>query len=182
MSNRFVIEQLEYLEHCELSLLRTGFWWGHQDLYVVTKLAGATSPPIVDSTVYRTDDKVHGYVDSVSIVEEKSPVQRRRILRATGWVSPDVTGNKSADRIIVLLRGDDGLQFSHEARRCERPDVVTHFHNPALLDTGFKVETDISALTEKLTLFLAIRSSDEAKLCPNVSIPLADWMRKSKPG
>lgn len=171
-SSRFVIEQLENLENCELRLLRAGLWWGHQDLYVASKLASAMRAPVADSNIYQTDDKAEGCVDNISIVEKKGAAQRRRILRATGWVSPDVKGDKSADSIIVLFRTDDGLHFSCEAARRDRHDVASALRNPALVETGFNADVDISGLSGKLTLLLATRSGNELKLCRNVSIPL----------
>jgi hypothetical protein len=112
-------------------------------------------------------------VDSISIVDRKGGAQGRRILRARGWVSPDVKGNKSADSIIVLFRTEDGIQFSCEAARHDRHDVASGFRNPALVETGFSTEVDTSVVGGKSTLLLATRSGDELKLCPNVSIPLA---------
>jgi hypothetical protein len=37
-SPKFVVHQIEALDNCELRLARTGFWWGHQDLYIVGKI------------------------------------------------------------------------------------------------------------------------------------------------
>ena len=63
-----------------------------QDLYIASKIAATVRVPVADANIYLTDDKVEGYVDSISIVERKGGAQGRRILRARGWVSPDVKG------------------------------------------------------------------------------------------
>jgi hypothetical protein len=44
-SSCFVVKQIEALEDCEVRLVRAGLWWGHQDLYVASKIAKATSSP-----------------------------------------------------------------------------------------------------------------------------------------
>ena len=171
-SSRFVIEQIEALENCELRLVRAGLWWGHQDLYVASKIANATSTPVPDSSVYQSDSKVEGYVDRISVDEKQGVGQGRRTMRIAGWVAPDVKGGKSADSIIVLFRADDGVQSSCEAIREDRNDVASFFKNPALVRTGFRATVNISGLKGNLTLLLAVRCDTELKLCNNVSIPL----------
>jgi methyltransferase family protein len=171
-SSRFVIEQIEALENCELRLVRAGLWWGHQDLYVASKIANATSSPLPDSNVYKSDSKVEGYVDRISVDEKQGIGQGRRTMRIAGWVAPDAKGGKSADSIIVLFRADDGVQTSCEAIREDRNDVASFFKNPALVRTGFRATVNISRLKGNLTLLLAVRCDTELKLCHNVSIPL----------
>jgi hypothetical protein len=171
-SSRFVIEQIEALENCELRLFRAGLWWGHQDLYVASKIANSTSHPALDSNVYKSDCKVEGYVDSISVGEERGVRQGRRLLRIMGWVTPDVNGNKSAESIIVLFRTDNELQYSCETMRHDRHDVANAFKNSALVSTGFRATVDISGLEGNLTLLLAIKSDTGLKLCHNISIPL----------
>ena len=39
----FVSTELAKLTDAELLLLREGDWWGHQDIYVVRKVAGGAS-------------------------------------------------------------------------------------------------------------------------------------------
>jgi SAM-dependent methyltransferase len=42
-SCKFVVEQIEAMENCELRLVRAGLWWDHQDLYVVNKIVSTPS-------------------------------------------------------------------------------------------------------------------------------------------
>lgn len=172
VSCRFVIEQIEALEDCELRLVRPGLWWGHQDLYVASKIANTMSTPAPDSNVYKSDSKVEGYVDRISVDEKQGVGQARRTMRIMGWVTPDVKGDKSADSIIVLFQSDCGLQASCEALREDRNDVARAFGNSALVRTGFRATVNISGLKGNLTLLLAVRCDNELKLCRNVSIPI----------
>lgn len=169
---RFVVEQLEKLANCELRLVRAGFWYGHQDLYVATKVASTTKKPVADSRKFHRDDVAEGYVDSALVVEKRISTERRRILRASGWASPDVKRGICADEILLLFRAEDGSAFSCETARNNRPDVAGAFGNPALVGTGFVAEVDITELDGKMTMLLATRSDDELKLCRNVSIAL----------
>jgi hypothetical protein len=171
-SSRFVIAQLEKLENCELRLVRAGFWYGHQDLYVASKLANATKTPVADCRVYQKDEGPEGYVDNVFVVRKKNSAEERCILRVTGWAAPYVKGDKCADDILILFQAEDGSVFSCEAARRHRPDVARAFGNPALLETGFAAEVDITDLGGKMTMLLATRSGDELKLCPHILIPL----------
>lgn len=178
-SNKFVVERLENLENCELRLIRAGLWWGHQDLYAASKIASAAIAPVADYNIYQTDDKAAGHVESVSIVDKKCAAQTRRIVRARGWATPDVKGDRSADSIIVLIRTDDGVH-SCQATRCDRHDVARALGNPALVETGFNAEVDISALSGKLTLLVAIRSGSDLKICRNIAIPLGSLTTGSR--
>jgi SAM-dependent methyltransferase len=170
-SCRFVVDQIEALEHCELHLVRAGFWWGHQDLYVATKIADATISPVPDSNIYESDSKVEGHVESISVDEHRG-VGRRRTMRIMGWATPNVNGSEWADSIIVVFRAKDGLQASCEPEREDRNDVASALKNPALVRTGFRATVDIGGLKGNMTLLLAVRCNTKTKLCHNVSIPL----------
>jgi SAM-dependent methyltransferase len=162
----FVIRQVEALENCELRVVRAGFWWNHQDLYVLSKVPSIASLPVADLNTYTSDEKVEGYVDRISFRKKK------RALSIMGWATPDVRGDQAADSIIVLFQSEDGSQFSYEAVREDRPDVAKGFKNPALVRTGFRATIDLSGLKGNLTLRLAVRCDTQCKLCDNVSIPL----------
>ena len=170
-SNRFVVEQLETLENCELRLVRPGYWWGHQDLYLVSRIASA-SVLLPDLNIYQPDDRVAGHVERISIVDKPSALRTQRILRVTGWLTPDVKGESPADSIILLLRDENGLQLSCEAGRQDRNDVAGVLGNPALVKTGFNSVVEIPHTKGKLTLHLAVRCGNELQLCTTVSLPL----------
>ena len=174
-SLRFVAGQVEAIPGCELRLVRTGFWWGHQDLYVATRITEAASSPAADGSDYHRDAKVQGNVESVSVRRRQNIDRERRTLHVAGWLAPDIKATTAADNIIVILHSDEGRQYSCDAAREDRHDVAEFFANPALVKTGFTASVDISDLKGSLTLLLAVRCGADRRLCPTVAVPLSSF-------
>ncbi|HEY5705804.1 MAG TPA: class I SAM-dependent methyltransferase [Terrimicrobiaceae bacterium] len=133
-SNRFVIEQVETLDNCELSLIRAGLWWGHQDLYVLSKIASAS---VAAAGLPRSAGCAFHNLDRINALSQPFALSDVRVtagqdLIVEGWAF-DANANALAASVEVVV---DGIPYE-ASYGLERRDVADYFNRPGYLRSGF---------------------------------------------
>jgi hypothetical protein len=122
---------------------------------------------------YKTSvlEKCDGQIDAVN---DTSPAPAQisisGLLIVRGWLAVSVDKGTLPEAVYVVLINDQGKHFYLKTRRTPRLDVAAHFKKPELNESGFITKADISEFEGQYTLSLAVRQSNEIKICPQFKI------------
>ena len=94
----------------------------------------------------------------------------RDVLHARGWLFRDAGEREVPARVFVVLTDAQGQRFLLEAQRTSRPDVATHFRNPALQEAGFSASANLGELRGAVRLGLAYEEGGELRVCPGIDV------------
>jgi hypothetical protein len=84
-----------------------------------------------------------------------------------GWATPDAGHGVGPDETWVMLTGPAGNRTFYKPRTSERPDVNAAFGQPAMKDSGYVGNFDISALSGRQILTIYTLRDGKAFVCPD---------------
>lgn len=158
------------------------------DEYNVTFSQVKASVPIDISKIYKFDgfddelsvakvttvEKCDGSIDVVNDVTAVSTglSVSGGLLRVTGWIVDSVEKGTLPKAVYVVLTDDKGNHKYLRTKTFSRPDVGGYFKKPELNESGYSTTTDVLGLEGKYTLGLALKTSDDVKICTQFKIPL----------
>lgn len=116
-----------------------------------------------------------GHIDFVNGISpaSQSSVRTNLLLAARGWLVASVKAADVPDRVYLVLSNADGKRYLFNAEPTHRPDVGSHFKNPALNYSGFSAIVNVSKLFGQYHLGLAYEKDNKILVCPQFSIPIA---------
>lgn len=133
-----------------------------------------TDLPLSSSNVdYSADcsgsiDKVNGVKLPVDIVELDDGY-----LLVEGWVAQDTINGILPERVYLALKDEKSRTILFEAQNTRRVDVGDYFNLPMLIDSGYKVISDISDVNAgNYILDLLIDVGGKFEYCNNLAVPV----------
>jgi hypothetical protein len=180
----FVSRAVELLDNCEVSIFKSGFWWGHQDLWVIRKRFPDGIDPVghidicsliaqggtnVTRPILPADGWVVSAPAATSVADEvviTGTDVACPILQVEGWVIPGPSAASVADEVIMIIDMDDGQRYFAATDPYNRPDISNCHSNPALLRSGFKTTIDIRDLKSSGTIKVAMLYNGQWIICP----------------
>jgi SAM-dependent methyltransferase len=161
----FVIRAVEQLDNCQVRVFKRGFWWGHQDLWVIQKIPS----DLVSLRVQRKDIPdgvdVVGHIDNCTLIARGGVNATRIVLNVEGWVLPTPSATTVADEVAVIIDSDDGQRYVASTDQYERPDISNAYSNAALLKAGFRAKIDMREFGYSATVKVAIRYNGQWVIC-----------------
>ena len=92
-------------------------------------------------------------------------------LDVSGWLTLSPTQTlPPAEPAIVVLTDNKGKNLFFKTQKQNRPDVATHFNNPALSSSGFTATINVASMSGSYTLGLGFIEGETIKLCPQFKI------------
>ncbi|MBE0550326.1 MAG: hypothetical protein IH627_22230 [Rubrivivax sp.] len=155
------------------------------EAYEVTFRAAATAPPMDTVELHSFDAALNtdatrnvlpaasceGGIDAVNGVSPPpAAFAVSGILNVHGWMAMSVKPGIVPETVLVVLSDDRGRQHYFNTRKTLRPDVGSHFKDPALAAAGYVSKVDVRSLDGEYTLGLAYREGEHIRLCPPSAI------------
>ncbi len=107
---------------------------------------------------------------SIDSINGHSPAPAKlgvaRALQVRGWAVASTSPPTLPDAVLVVLTDVANRRRFVQARRTPRPDVGAHFKSPTLDGSGYAANLDLSGLSGRHTLGLALRRADRIDVCP----------------
>jgi SAM-dependent methyltransferase len=161
----FVIRAAELLDNGQVRVFKRGFWWGHQDLWVIQKIPSGLVPLRVQSEDIPDGADTIGHIDTCALITRGGINASRPILHVEGWVAPAPSARSLADEVVIIIDSDDGQRYVAATDPYDRPDVSKAYSNPALLQSGFKTRIDLQGFTFSGTVKAAMRYKNQWVIC-----------------
>lgn len=161
----FVHRAVELLDNCQLRVFKRGFWWGHQDLWVIQKVPSDVVPVRPQNEDFPHGTDTIGHIDMCSLGTQRGINAGCPILQVGGWVLPSPSARSVADEVVIIIDSDDGQRYVAATNPCNRPDVSNAYSNPALLRSGFKTKIDMRELKSSGTIKVAMLYDNRWVIC-----------------
>ena len=112
---------------------------------------------------------------SIDVLDGASPmpasVATTHFLHVRGWLARSAAAGELPETTYVTLTDAAGSRWLIAARGTPRPDVAAYFRQPRLVDAGYAVAADVSALDGEYSLGLAYGDAGTLVLCPQFRVP-----------
>ena len=113
-------------------------------------------------------DSVNGVRLPVDVVELEGDY-----LLVEGWVAQDTINGILPERVYLALKDEKSRTILFEAQNTRRADVGDYFNLPMLIESGYKVISDISDLDAgNYILDLLIDVGGKYEYCNNLAVPV----------
>jgi len=112
-----------------------------------------------------------GSIDSINNVGPLPAVIRSgNYIKIHGWLTDSTDNPAEIEAIYVVFTDGFGKLNFLNTKMTPRPDVGAYFKNNALNNSGFSARANISKLSGRYSLGLAMKIAGEVKLCPQFNI------------
>ncbi len=99
-------------------------------------------------------------------------VESKNKLVVDGWLVVSSKDGVVPDDIFVTLTNDKNEKINIPTLRMPRPDVGAHFNQKTLLDSGFKINEDVTGLTGDYNVNIAFVHKGKLEYCDQFNVPV----------
>jgi hypothetical protein len=103
-------------------------------------------------------------------------------LQVRGWAAASMAPPALPDAVLIVLTDGTGRRRFVQARQTPRPDVGAHFKSPTLDGSGYAANLDLSGLSGRHILGLALRRADKIDLCPQPVVTVEVGLASARAG
>ena len=117
-------------------------------------------------------DFAEGSIDTIDDSPPAPTIEIGSLVAVAGWMAISIKEGILPDAVYVTLTDQDDQVAYIKTRRAVRTDVVQHFDQPKLRESGFVATFPSSHLPGNLTLGLARETGGRIELCRNFQVLL----------